>query len=73
MKKGKWFLTYFEFDGMENHDPRYLVTVNLFASEEDVAVEEAIDVWKRKSVKTYKGYDKQTYPCEPKVIYEIDL
>ena len=74
--KGKWYLCYLVFDALENHISNAVIEkkVTLKSVEENDAVKEALDLWKQKlSNGTYKGWDKNTYPKSPRVIYEILL
>jgi hypothetical protein len=71
--KGRWFLVYSDFDGMENElgSARTLVKVGLKSCDEDGALREARK--KCPPLRAYKGWDDRFYPVDPKVIYEIDL
>lgn len=76
MNRGKWYLCYVVFDGMENHiaDAMRQKRVDLKATDEKVAVEKATNLWKQELAKgTYEGWDCNTYPNSPRVTYEIPL
>jgi hypothetical protein len=69
--KGKWFLTYIEFDKMENDALRAQVEerVSLDCENEEEAIRAAHA--KCPKLETYKGWDRVLYPREPRIIYEI--
>lgn len=76
MNRGKWYLCYVVFDGLENRIAEAMgqKRVDLKATDEKVAVEEATNLWKQKLAKgTYEGWDGNTYPHSPCVTYEIPL
>jgi len=76
MNRGKWYLAYVEFDGLENHvsDALRREKVPLNATNEDGAAEEARKLWEQKLAKgTYKGWDHNVYPNSPRVVYEFSL
>ena len=76
MNRGKWYLCYIEFEGLENRitDALRREKVSLEATDEEGAVEEATGLWKQRLGKgTYEGWDHNTYPRSPRVIYEIPL
>jgi len=66
-----WYLVYTGFDNLENHSPEYEEKKPLVATNEEVAVREATGLWKSILKKTYKGWDGETYPRNPRLIYEV--
>jgi len=76
MTRRKWYLSYVEFDGLENRisDAIRPERVALKAIAENSATEEATHLWKQRLAKgTYRGWDDNTYPHSPRVICEIPL
>ncbi len=74
MPKGKWYLLYTEFDNLENRDAKYEEKVRLAAGTEENAVAEAQARWRVRSAKpSYQGWDGQTYPQNPRLVYELEI
>jgi hypothetical protein len=74
--KGKWYLRYLEFDSMENRIEAAQIKsrVELAAKSEEEAIREAKKKWDELLAKgTYAGWDGQTYPQQPRVIYFYEV
>lgn len=78
--QGKWYLTYTEFDSMENElgdavvQHKIDIDVKPDLESEAEAVIKGEELWSTRIAKgTYKGWDSKVYPHTPKVIYEIPL
>lgn len=71
MAKGKWYFLCTQFDTMENRSAKYEEKTALQAVDEETALSESVNVWEQKTAKSYKGWDGETYPKNPRVIYEV--
>lgn len=75
MERGKWYLVTKDLDNMENHCPDAeskieISTGNGLASEK-VAIAKAQEIWRNRQ--SYTGWDNETYPKRPRLIFEIVL
>lgn len=70
---GRWYFTYVSFDTMENSVAMAQCEerVGLEAKTEAEAVAEARALWATLSARQYRGWDKKTYPQQPRVFYEV--
>jgi hypothetical protein len=71
---GHWFLSFTEFDATAKtiEGGRPTMKLELAATNEATAVHEAQLEWAKVLAKgTHQGWDKETYPQNPKVFYEI--
>ncbi|OHA33306.1 MAG: hypothetical protein A3A22_02260 [Candidatus Taylorbacteria bacterium RIFCSPLOWO2_01_FULL_45_34b] len=73
MSKGKWFFSCVRFDFTENNtaDAEYEDKVELKTSNEDGAIIEAQKLWEEASVEIREEWNKQKYPKNPRVFYEV--
>ena len=76
--RGLWYLTYQEFDRMENEIGSAILNgqtkVVIPAQTEEEALRAAHQLWnERLSKGSYAGWDNSIYPRNPKLIYEILL
>ena len=73
MSRGKWFFSCTAFDRMENSTAQaeYDDRVELKATEEVGAIEEARVLWEERSKRIRKEWNEGSYPKNPRVFYEV--
>ncbi len=76
-ENGKWYLTYVEYDDMENNivDAIKLKKVPLSSVDRDRAEKEARSLWEQRlNEGCYLGwFDKKTYPRSPSLMFEASI